>query len=191
MRWIEAINSNKLSDATGQQNTERFQQLWHLYNLSWWYLAAMWQGLMGREGRGRSSFGDLAEQFATQTVRQRCTRRSHRTYKALCSIIHVAQLEAVLVLKGLRQGVTQVVRGQGSLPAVLELGENALKTRTTTCFQMSYRTFCFVSQTQQRCDYYCWLHPTFNAQKMQESPKQTCPGSCLKLRLKMSSCHST
>lgn len=32
---------------------------------------------------------------------------------------------------------------------------------------------------------------TFNAQKMHDSPRQKCPGSCLKLRLKMSSCHST
>lgn len=55
------------------------------------------------------------------------------TYKALCGIIHEAQLEALLVLKGLCQGVTQVVRGQGALPTLLELGENALKTRARTC----------------------------------------------------------
>ncbi len=54
------------------------------------------------------------------------------TYKALCGIVHEAQLEALLVLKGLCQGVTQVVRGQGALPTVLELGENALKWRTRT-----------------------------------------------------------
>lgn len=35
----------------------------------------------------------------------------------------------MLVLKGLRQGVTQVVGGQGALPAVLELGKNTLKGR--------------------------------------------------------------
>lgn len=33
----------------------------------------------------------------------------------------------MLVLKGLRQGVTQVVGGQGALPTVLELGKNTLK----------------------------------------------------------------
>ncbi len=54
------------------------------------------------------------------------------TYKALGGIVHEAQLEALLVLKGLCQGVTQVVRGQGALPTVLELGENALKWRTRT-----------------------------------------------------------
>lgn len=54
------------------------------------------------------------------------------TYKALCGIVHEAQLEALLVLKGLCQGVTQVVRGQGALPTVLELGENTLKRRRRT-----------------------------------------------------------
>lgn len=34
-----------------------------LYNLSWWYLAAMWQGLTGGEGRGRRLF-----QWPRQTV---------------------------------------------------------------------------------------------------------------------------
>lgn len=32
---------------------------------------------------------------------------------------------------------------------------------------------------------------TLSAQKMHDSPRQKCPGSCLKLRLKMSSCQST
>lgn len=49
------------------------------------------------------------------------------THKAFRGIVHEAQLEAVLVLKGLRQGVTQVVGGQGALPTVLELGKNTLK----------------------------------------------------------------
>jgi len=62
------------------------------------------------------------------------TRVATGTYKALSSIIHEAQLEALLVLKGLCQGVTQVVRGQGTLPTVLELGENALKKRVRSGF---------------------------------------------------------
>ncbi len=66
------------------------------------------------------------------------------TYKALCGIIHEAQLEALLVLKGLCQGVTQVVGGQGSLPTVLELGENALKRRTRTWLYMDYGIFCLL-----------------------------------------------
>lgn len=49
------------------------------------------------------------------------------TYKAFRGIVHEAQLEAMLVLKGLRQGMTQVVGGQGALPTVLELGKNTLK----------------------------------------------------------------
>lgn len=75
------------------------------------------------------------------------------TYKALCGIIHEAQLEAVLVLKGLCQGVTQVVGGQGSLPTVLELGENALKTRTRTRLHMLYGTFCLLL-----CHPHCSIH---------------------------------
>lgn len=46
------------------QNEEvQTQRFWRLYNLSWWYLEAMWQGVMGGEGRDRSSFSDLAKQF--------------------------------------------------------------------------------------------------------------------------------
>ena len=122
----------------------------------------MWQGMMGGEGRDRSSFSDLAKQFAAVHYPKLCGRVTHKhkhiplhtlvslpqdsrvatgTYKALCGIIHEAQLEALLVLKGLCQGVTQVVRGQGSLPTVLELGENALKKRAGTCLHMDYGIF--------------------------------------------------
>lgn len=48
------------------QNGEVQTELWSLYNLSWWYLAAMWQGLMGGEGRDRSSLSDLAKQFVAE-----------------------------------------------------------------------------------------------------------------------------
>lgn len=106
----------------------------------------------GVDGRDRSSFSDLAKQFVAVHYPKLCGRVTHKhtrlspyaslspsgqpvatgTYKALCGIIHEAQLEALLVLKGLCQGVTQVVRGQGALPTVLELGENTLKRRTRT-----------------------------------------------------------
>lgn len=89
------------------------------------------------------------------------------TYKALCGIVHEAQLEALLVLKGLCQGVTQVVRGQGSLPTVLELGENTLKKRTRTCLSMDCGTFClskaFVSASllNTQSEYVTqWVHKT-------------------------------
>lgn len=92
----------------------------------------------GVDGRDRSSFTDLAKQFVAVHYPKLCSRVTHThtllpppgTYKALCGVVHEAQLEALLVLKGLCQGVTQVVGGQGALPTVLELGENALKTRT-------------------------------------------------------------
>lgn len=48
------------------------------------------------------------------------------THEAFGRIIHEAQLKAPLVLEGLGQGVAQVVRRQGPLPAVLELREYAL-----------------------------------------------------------------
>lgn len=103
---------------------------------------------MGGEGRDRSSFSDLAKQFVDVHLLKLCgtqtyTRPSPQhgrvatgTYKALRGIIHEAQLEALLVLKGLCQGVTQVVRGQGALPTVLELGENALERRRKTCLRV-------------------------------------------------------
>lgn len=107
---------------------------------------------MGGEGRDRSSFSDLAKQLccavhypklrgmlAHTRLLPQDTRVATGTYKALCGIVHEAQLEALLVLKGLCQGVTQVVRGQGALPTVLELGENALKRRTS--FSPSMRNY--------------------------------------------------
>lgn len=123
----------------------------------------------GFDGRDRSSFSDLAKQFVavhfprtvwhgnTQTYAhiplsvhvsppphpQDCGVATG-TYKALCGIVHEAQLEALLVLKGLCQGMTQVVRGQGSLPTVLELGENTLKRTTRTWLHADNGAFCLL-----------------------------------------------
>ena len=181
----------------------------------------------GVDGRDRSSFSDLAKQFVAVHYPELCGRGTHKhtslspfaslpsslplslpqdsrvatgTYKALCGIVHEAQLEALLVLKGLCQGVTQVVRGQGALPTVLELGENTLKRRTRTWLHTDNGRICLIRSmcitlTAQKKSLDMWpkqlLYSTFNAQKMHDSPRQKCPGSCLKLRLKMSSCHST
>lgn len=101
----------------------------------------------GGEGRDRSSFSDLAKQFVAvqypQTVWQGNTHTAPQasapslewgpvatgTYKALCGVVHVAQLEALLVLKGLCQGDAQFIRRQGALPTALELEENSLERR--------------------------------------------------------------
>lgn len=48
-------------------------------------------------------------------------------HKALSSVVHDAQLEALLFLEGLGQGAPQGIRGQHFLTAVLELGEDALE----------------------------------------------------------------
>ena len=48
------------------------------------------------------------------------------SYKALCGVVHDAQLEPVLLLVTASQSVPQVVRGEGRLSAVLELGEEGL-----------------------------------------------------------------
>lgn len=90
----------------------------------------------------------------------------------------------MLVLKGLRQGVTQVVGGQGAFPAVLELGKNTLKGGEGGSGSGVWR----VDADKQEPDAF---KQTFNAQKMQESPRQKCPGSFLRLRLKMSRCQRT
>lgn len=106
------------------------------------------------------------------------------THKAFGGIVHEAQLEAMLVLKGLRQGVTQVVGGQGALPTVLELGKNTLKGGGEgSCLDVS-------DANAEKWEPGA-LKRTFNAQKMQESPRQKCPGSFLRLRLKMSRCQRT
>lgn len=90
----------------------------------------------------------------------------------------------MLVLKGLRQGVTQVVGGQGALPAVLELGKNTLKGGEEGS---GLEASCVNADKWEPAAF----KQTFNAQKMQESPRQKCPGSFLRLRLKMSRCHRT
>lgn len=53
-------------------------QLWYLYKLSWWYSAPMWLGLMGGEGRDRSCFSDLAEQFHGSASLELCGRITHK-----------------------------------------------------------------------------------------------------------------
>lgn len=52
------------------------------------------------------------------------------TYKALSSVIHQAELEALLILKGFSEGVPQAVGGQHALSALLELAEDTLKGTT-------------------------------------------------------------
>lgn len=49
------------------------------------------------------------------------------TYKALGGVVHQAELEALLILEGFSQGVSQAVGGQHSLSALLELTEYALE----------------------------------------------------------------
>lgn len=105
----------------------------------------------GGEGRDRSSFSDLAKQFVAVHYPKLCGRVPHAhthtqararvppslgrgpvatgTYEALCGVVHEAQLEAVLVLKGLCQGDAQFIRRQGALPTALELEENSLERR--------------------------------------------------------------
>ena len=49
------------------------------------------------------------------------------TYEALGSIVHQAQLEALLVLEGFSQSVPQAVGGKHALPALLKLAEYTLR----------------------------------------------------------------
>lgn len=48
------------------------------------------------------------------------------THKALSSVIHQAKLEALLILKGFSEGVSQAVGGEHTLSALLELAEYTL-----------------------------------------------------------------
>lgn len=57
----------------------------------------------------------------------RAGRGAAGPYEALGSVVHEAQLEALLVAEALGQRVPHVVRGQGLLPAVLELREHGLR----------------------------------------------------------------
>ena len=49
------------------------------------------------------------------------------THKALSSVIHQAELEALLILKSFSEGITQAVRGKHALSALLKLAENTLR----------------------------------------------------------------
>lgn len=102
-----------------------------------------------KEGGDRGSFSDLAKQFVATnyprsftelhtSVRTDRSQVATGTYEALGGIVHVAQLEALLVLKGLCQGLTQVVRRQGALLTLLELGEKALKKKSTKCLSPAW-----------------------------------------------------
>lgn len=101
----------------------------------------MWQGLIG----GTEALSVTSPNSLLQRITPNRGTHKHMhihtlflsapgTYKTLRGIIHEAQLEALLVLKGLCQGVTQVVGGQGSFSTVLELGKNTLKRKKRTRF---------------------------------------------------------
>lgn len=121
---------------------------------------------------------------SVRTLLPHDTQVATGTYEALCSIVHEAQLEALLVLKGLCQGVTQVVRGQRPLSALLELGENTLKKGARTGSDMDKGVLCVLkapmsqpllrtkagNMTRSAHMYFLYLDLTFNAQKIQESP---------------------
>ena len=64
--------------------------------------------------------------MGTAVVTLRYARHALSSYKALCGVVHDAQLEPVLLLVTASQSVPQVVRGEGRLSAVLELGEEGL-----------------------------------------------------------------
>lgn len=61
------------------------------------------------------------------------------THKALSSIIHQAKLEALLIFKGFSEGISQAVRGEDTLSALLKLAENALTKKNKTKV-LSYKT---------------------------------------------------
>ena len=52
------------------------------------------------------------------------------TYKAFCSIVHVAELEALLVSEGIGQSFAQTIRRQRILITVLDLGKHYLAEET-------------------------------------------------------------
>ena len=54
-----------------------------------------------------------------------------RSYKALGSVVHDAELKPLLVLEGFGKGAAQGVRRQNFLTAVLELSEDALNDKRT------------------------------------------------------------
>lgn len=58
-------------------------------------------------------------------------------YKTFGSVVHEAELETLLVFKGLGQRQAQRVWGQYSLPTLLELTEDALPRREENQKQLS------------------------------------------------------
>lgn len=73
----------------------------------------------------------------------------HKTYETLCSIIHEAELEALLIFKGLGQSMTQGVWWQSPFSTLLELTENAL--------QKEKEAKHVINLTTQKCRHFCFL----------------------------------
>ena len=62
------------------------------------------------------------------------------TYKAFCSIVHVAELEALLVSEGIGQSFAQTIRRQRILITVLDLGKHNLAEETKgICIKMKLK----------------------------------------------------
>ena len=55
------------------------------------------------------------------------TEEDKESYEALSSVIHDAQLEALLILEGFGQSTAKSIRRQHLLTAELELGKDALQ----------------------------------------------------------------
>lgn len=81
----------------------------------------------GRFPRSGARRGRLPASTGAGAHAGRAGRGAAGPYEALGSVVHEAQLEALLVAEALGQRVPHVVRGQGLLPAVLELREHGLR----------------------------------------------------------------
>lgn len=122
------------------------------------------------------------------------------THKAFGSVVHQAQLEALLVLESFSQSVSEAVGGKHALPALLKLAENTLgeKKEETAITNWIFNLFLCPPGLYEVTHLHLLIprlvtrvESTFKAQKMQASPRQKWPERCLKLLLKMSSCQST
>lgn len=91
--------------------------------------AALPSGLTLLPAHRGFGFGFRTAPRAPQTPAEGCPPPA---YEALRRVVHEAQLEPVLVPEALGQGAPHVVRGQGLLPAVLELREHHLRTRSAS-----------------------------------------------------------